>query len=184
MRPTFPDTKRSALLVIDMQEYFRGIAEPVLADISRVIERNRGSSIPVIYTQHGHKNPERDAGMLGQWWGDLILSESPEWAILPEIAPLEAEKVLDKTRYSAFYGTELEDYLRALGVTDLVISGVMTNLCCETTARDAFVRDFRVFFLSDGTATVSTEMHEATLVNLACGFATILTCQELCEGLG
>jgi isochorismate hydrolase len=55
----------------------------------------------------------------------------------------------------------------------------MTNLCCETTARDAFVNDFRVFFLSDGTATVGQEMHEASLRNLEYGFATLLMCEEI-----
>ncbi len=51
-------------------------------------------------------------------------------------------------------------------ITNVVISGVLTNLCCETTARSAFVKDFNVFFLSDGNATASEEMHKATLLNL------------------
>ena len=59
----------------------------------------------------------------------------------------------------------------------------MTNLCCETTARDAFVQDFKVFFLTDGTATASAEMHRASLTNLAYGFATLLSCRQLAAGL-
>jgi isochorismate hydrolase len=60
----------------------------------------------------------------------------------------------------------------------------MTNLCCETTARDAFVRDFRVFFLADGTATANHDLHLSSLKNLAFGFATITTFGELGEQLG
>ena len=54
----------------------------------------------------------------------------------------------------------------------------MTNLCCETSARDAFVRDFRVFFLVDGASTVNEDFHLATLMNLGYGFATLLSCDQ------
>jgi isochorismate hydrolase len=59
----------------------------------------------------------------------------------------------------------------------------MTNLCCETTARDAFMKDYRVFFLIDGTATRRSELHLATLKNLGFGFAYLLTCDELIQKL-
>jgi len=59
----------------------------------------------------------------------------------------------------------------------------MTNLCCETTARDAFMRDYRVFFLIDGTATGRSELHLATLKNLGFGFAYLLTCDEFVQML-
>jgi isochorismate hydrolase len=62
---------------------------------------------------------------------------------------------------------------------ELIIGGVMTNLCCETTARDAFVHDYEVFFLKDGTATQNEEFQQATLLNLSFGFAQIVTCQEI-----
>jgi isochorismate hydrolase len=102
---------------------------------------------------------------------------------MPEIAPLGEDKVVQKNRYSAFYGTDLEEHLRKLGVTDLLIAGVMTNLCCETTARDAFVRDFRVFFLADGTATATQDFQRATLRNLAFGFAYLVTCDQIIRHL-
>ena len=60
---------------------------------------------------------------------------------------------------------------------------MVSNLCCETTARDAFVRDFRVFFLSDGTASSEKELHTATLKNLAYGFAYIKTCKEVIKNI-
>jgi len=117
--------------------------------------------------------------MLSEWWEDHIIPGSGQAAILPEILPAAGDRVMAKDRYSAFYHTDLEDYLRRSGTRDIIISGVMTNLCCETTARDAFVRDFRVFFLSDGTATAGDDYHIAALKNLAYGFAYLLTCDEM-----
>jgi nicotinamidase-related amidase len=58
-------------------------------------------------------------------------------------------------------------------VEDLVITGIMTNMCCESTARDAYYRDYRVFFLADGTGSITEEMHLASLLNLAFGFAWV-----------
>lgn len=183
MRPTRPDLARAALLVIDMQEYFRAIAHPLLATLPPVIERMRSLSVPVLWTRHGHEDPAQDAGMLFEWWNDHILVGSPGWEILSEVGPREGDEVVEKMRYSAFHGTDLEDRLHALGVTEVVISGVMTNLCCETTARDAFVRDFRVFFLTDGTATAEPALHRASLANLAYGFATLLSCGEVLDAV-
>jgi len=179
MRPAFPELAATALLVIDMQEYFRGLAEPILAPLGKVIRALRRADVPVIYTQHGHRDPARDGGMLQIWWDDHILVDTPGWALLPEIAPRPGETVIAKQRYSAFHGTDLASLLHRRKITDLIISGVMTNLCCETTARDAFVRDFRVFFLTDGTATASAAMHRASLTNLGYGFATLLSCRRL-----
>jgi nicotinamidase-related amidase len=179
MRPSRPDLEHAALLVIDMQEYFRSIAEPMLPALAALVARLRDRGVPILFTQHGHDDPVQDGGMLHEWWDDHILVGSPEWSLLAEIAPRDGEAIFRKKRYSAFHGTDLADRLRSGGITDLVISGVMTNLCCETTARDAFVNDFRVFFLSDGTATAGSDMHEASLRNLEYGFATLLTCEEI-----
>ena len=91
--------------------------------------------------------------------------------------------VLPKKRYSAFYDTNLEKILRSRRIQDLIISGVMTNLCCETTARDAFMGDYRLFFLIDGTATGRDYHHLPTLKNLGFGFAYLMTCDELIQAL-
>ncbi|HSQ86804.1 MAG TPA: isochorismatase family protein [Desulfobacterales bacterium] len=82
-------------------------------------------------------------------------------------------------RYSVFQGTDLEERLRSGEIEELIITGVMTNCCCETTARDAFVKDFRVFFVSDATATANDELHIASLKNLAYGFAHIISTEQL-----
>ncbi|XP_077220300.1 nicotinamidase 2-like [Tasmannia lanceolata] len=184
IRKKNPNPKTSALLVIDMQNYFSSIAKPILPTIKTTINLCRNSQIPVIFTRHNHKSPS-DYGMLGEWWNnDLILDGTVGSELLLEIGRRSGEKVVEKSTYSAFWGTDLEDFLKGNGISEVIITGVMTNLCCETTARDAFIRGFRVFFSTDSTATSTEELHEATLKNLAYGFAYLVDCKRLEEGLG
>ena len=174
-----PDLKASALLVVDMQKFFYHIAKPVIRNIRLLVRNFRDLGIPVIYTRHGHENPARDAGMLNEWWKEHVIKGTAGWQILKEIAPRKGDLIIDKKRYSAFVNTGLEDYLHARGIKELIISGVMTNCCCETTARDAFCKDFRVFFPADGTAAPNDDLHLSSLKTLAYGFAYITTCKEL-----
>lgn len=179
-----PDPKTSALLVIDMQNHFSSIAKPILPAITTSINLCRTAQIPVLFTRHAQKSPA-DYGMLAEWWdNDLILDGTVDSQLMPEIGHRTDEWVVEKTTYSAFQGTDLEKMLREKGIEEVIITGVMTNLCCETTARDAFVRGFRVFFSTDATATSSREMHEATLLNLGYGFAYLVDCNSLKMGFG
>jgi len=173
------DPKHAALLVIDIQNYFDRIIQPILGNILKVIQASRQKGIPILFTQHGHTDPVSDGGMLGKWWGQVIAEGTEDWQLLSEITIGAKDAIIPKKRYSAFFETDLEAILRSKGIRDLIIAGVMTNLCCETTARDAFVRDYRVFFLVDGTATGRSELHVATLKNLGFGFAYLITCEEL-----
>uniref|UniRef100_A0A0D9W7C4 Isochorismatase-like domain-containing protein n=1 Tax=Leersia perrieri TaxID=77586 RepID=A0A0D9W7C4_9ORYZ len=105
--------------------------------------------------------------------------------LLPGAGRREGDLVVEKSTYSAFAGgTGLEEALRGMGVEEVIVTGVMTNLCCETTARDAFVRGFRVFFSADATATASADLQEATLANMAYGFAYIVDCERLEAAFG
>ncbi|OMO94063.1 Isochorismatase-like protein [Corchorus capsularis] len=120
--------------------------------------------------------------MLGEWCdGDLIFDGAFRSELIPEIVPqmTEADKVVEKNTYSAFQNTGLREMLVERGLEEVIITGVMTNLCCETTARDAFVKGFRVFFSTDATATSEVELHEATLKNITCGFAYLVDCKRL-----
>ncbi|OVA10695.1 Isochorismatase-like [Macleaya cordata] len=179
IRKRNPDPKTSVLLVIDMQNYFSSIAKPIMSNIKTTIEICRKASIPVIFTRHSHKSPS-DYGMLGEWWDNsLIFDGTLEAELMTEIGRLKDEKVVEKNTYSAFQGTELEEFLVEKGIKEVIVTGVMTNLCCETTAREAFVRGFRVFFSTDATATSDVELHEATIKNLAYGFAYLVDCKRL-----
>lgn len=177
----------SALLVIDMQRFFLDPASPsftcggmaIIPGLKRLVTAFRQASRPVIFTRHVHHPDDLDSGIMGWWWVGKCLEGSPESEVHPELAPLPGEKTVFKHRYSAFYNTDLETVLRCLKVEDLVISGIMTNMCCESTARDAYFRDYRVFFLADGTGSVTEEMQLASLLNLGFGFAYVTTTEAV-----
>jgi ureidoacrylate peracid hydrolase len=180
---------RAALLVIDMQRFFLDPDSPtftcgglaVLPNVERLIEAFRGARRPVIYTRHVHHPDGMDAGIMGWWWEGMCREGTPESEIHERIAPRPDEKVILKHRYSAFYNTDLETILRCLKIEDLVISGIMTNMCCESTARDAYYRDYRLFFPADATGSVTEQMHLASLLNLAWGFACVNTAGEILD---
>jgi nicotinamidase-related amidase len=92
---------------------------------------------------------------------------------------------LDKPRFGAFHATDLELILRSRGIDTVIITGIATNVCCETTAREASVRDFRVFFLSDATATFdigevsAAEIQRATCATISLVFGQVLTTEEM-----
>ena len=183
--------ERTALLVIDMQKFFLDPSSPtftcgglaVIPTIRELIKAFRGAKLPVIYTCHVHHPDCIDAGIMGWWWKGMCIEGSEESKVHDELRPLPDEKIVFKHRYSAFYNTDLETVLRCLKVEDLVISGIMTNMCCESTARDAYYRDYRVFFLADGTGSICEEMHVASLLNLCFGFAYVTTAKEIISEL-
>ena len=183
------NVKRAALLVIDMQKFFLDPLSPtftcgglaVLPNVKKLIEAFRAADRPVIYTCHVHNPNLSDAGIMEWWWEGMCLEGSEEAKVHNGIVPLPSEKIVYKHRYSAFYNTDLETVLRVLKVEDLAITGIMTNMCCESTAREAYYRDFRVFFVADGTGSVCEEMHVASLLNLAFGFAYITTAEVVRE---
>lgn len=182
---------RSALLVVDMQKFFLDPGSPtftcggpaILPTVKEMIEAFRAAGRPVIFTKHVHHPDNLDSGIMRLWWKGMCVEGSPESEIHRDIAPMPGEKVVSKHRYSGFYGTDLEIVLRCLRIEDLVICGIMTNLCCESTARDAYFRDFRVFIPADGTASVNEEMHCASLLNLAFGFAYVAGARRIIADL-
>jgi nicotinamidase-related amidase len=92
-------------------------------------------------------------------------------------------KIIVKSQYDAFYKTDLEEYLQSKQIEQVIITGVLTNLCCETTARSAFVRGFEVLFPIDATAAYNRDFHLSTFRNLGFGFCPILTTSDLINSL-
>jgi len=176
--------RQSALLILDMQKFFLHershayipSALPVMQKIKHLADAFTKINAPVILSRH--LNTANDAGLMGQWWQDCITEKDELSEIIPEFN-LPGATVIEKSRYDAFYRTPLERILRKKGVGQLVITGVMSHLCCETTARSAFVRDFSVFFPVDGTATYNEDFHRAALLNLSHGFAVPVLMEEL-----
>ena len=183
VRKAWPRQGKCALLVVDMQNYFLPVASPIVDRVLSIVNACRLRNVRILFTRHGHRDIEKDGGLLLQWWGDCILHGTRDWEIMDVLTPSQTDSVIDKNRYSAFFGTGLDEMLRAEGIEELIITGVMTNCCCETTARDAFMRDYRVFFVSDATAAADEELHLATLKNMAFAFAHVLDTESLCRYL-
>ena len=178
-----------ALLVIDMQDYFLDpeshafvpSGPAIIPGINRLVNHFHQYDQPVIFTQH--INSINDAFLMESWWTELITKDNPLARITPLIET-ESAQLIVKSQYDAFINTKLETLLQSLKIMDLIICGLMTHLCCETTARSAFVRGINVIFPVDGTATYNEQFHLGTLRNLAHGFAIIPTMDQIIKTVG
>ncbi len=177
--------KRSALLIIEMQNVFlyesKMISEKQLYNIKTIIEASEKAGGHIIYVRH-NDNAQISKSMVDWWEGDKIDYGSDGWKIIDGFDTTD-KIVIDKNQYSAFFQTELHKILQANNIEDVIIVGVMTNCCCETTAREAFMYGYRVFFISDATSTVNEELHLAALKNLSFGFACIQDTKDIVSGL-
>jgi len=184
-RPMALDPQRTALLVIDVQnDYFDGawrIPEGIaaLGRIEEAIEASQSAGATVVYIQHAVTTPE---------FG-LFLPGSYGFALHPRLHPRRDDPHIVKHYPGSFNRTELESTLRQRNIDTIVISGYMTHMCCDTTAREGFQRDFRVLFLDDATATRDgqhatlgridhKELHRATLITQASMFAQVVPTSE------
>lgn len=166
---------KPALLVLDMQDYFLDpeshafvpSAPELIAPLKKVINTFKFHELPVFFTRH--LNTAENAGSMGRWWRDIITEENPLSRI--NAAFDTPSELIVKSQYDAFLHTNLQDRLNRHAVTSVVVTGVMTNLCCETTARAAFTRGYDVVFPVDCTAAYNMALHNATILNLAHGFA-------------
>ncbi|MCX8174179.1 MAG: isochorismatase family protein [Thermoplasmata archaeon] len=174
--------ENAMLLVIDMQKYFTHPVSHAFVPSSEIVIRNINKLIEglevrfIAYTKH---IDERNSRML-RWWGKGLFGDNPLSEIDARIKV--AGPVLTKSTYSAFYRTELEHLLEKHRIEKVVVTGLLTNLCCETTAREAFVQGYEVFFVVDATATYNEQLHLATLLNLSHGFARIVGTKEIVGG--
>lgn len=187
--------KRAALLNVDMQNCFvenSPIAAQgglvILERVNRLASECRAAGATVIHTAHLLREGGSNAGLLAEnvaaVRSGVINKGSNSSQFHPALDIQAKDIILEKPRFGAFYGTDLELVLRSLGIDTVIITGIATNVCCETTAREAAVRDFKVFFLSDGTGTsamngaTAEELQKATCATLGYLFAQIVTVDE------
>ena len=183
---------RMALINVDMQNCFvenSPIAAPggreVLDRINTLIDACHKAGVMVVHTSHVVRPDGSNIGVMGEIIPPVkegvIDKGAPSAALHDALHVGENDVLLDKPRFGSFHGTDLELILRSKGVDTIVVSGICTNVCCETTAREANVRDFRVFFLDDGTATFGVgdlsaeEIQAATCATLGAFFAQIVS---------
>jgi len=181
--------ERTALIIIDMQRDFLepgGFGETLGNDVSRlqaavkplkaVLAAARAAGLLVIHTREGHRpdlsdappaKVERgapskrigDAGPMGR----ILIRGEPGHDIVPELYPIDGEPVIDKPGKGAFYQTDLESMLKNCGIENLIVCGVTTEVCVNTTVREANDRGYRCIVLSDCCASYFPEFHEMGL---------------------
>ena len=141
------------------------------------LERRR----PVVQTRH--LNTAADADMMAVWWRGLITPDHPHADIVNTLKDSRV-RVVDKCQYDAFFDTDLYEFLSEKRISQLVVAGIKTHLCCDTTSRSAFVRGFEVFFCVDATATDNRDLHVAALKCLGNGFAVPVSSGVVVAAIG
>jgi bifunctional isochorismate lyase / aryl carrier protein len=190
-RRPFPDLRRAALLIVDLErafadprgEAFLPAARTVLPNVLALRDAFRDAGRPVAFTRHAHR-PSETRGAMARHWTWLIREGSVQAELLPELEPRRGEPVFRKAQYSAWHGTRLGAWLRGRRIRTLVIAGVMTHLCVETTAREAFVRELDVVVPLDACADADETLHLGALRALANGFGVTPTTSEVLGRLG
>jgi biuret amidohydrolase len=194
------DPRKTAVVAIDLQNCNvekSPIAAPqglqVVDKLNLLAAHYRAAGSTIIWTRHAVRPDHSDVGILGKTvppvTQGVIDDGAPSAALHPEVAVQAGDIILAKPHIGCFQATELETILRARGIDTVLIGGIATNFCCDTTARE-----FKVLFLSDGTATIdlrdtagatipADQVQRLTLATLAFGFAEVLSVAEACKKL-
>ena len=188
----------TALIVVDMQNSFcaddGGCGKPglpiqnlqaAIEPCVRLIAAARAANIPVIYTRYMYRPDYADGGVMIKHLlpelKDVKALQAGTWDIevIPELKPHDDDFIVDKNRPSSFYATNLETILNGLEADSLVVCGVTTNCCVESTVRDASHRDYKTFVVEDAVAELDDERHQVALRSMNMLFADLTTVNDV-----
>jgi nicotinamidase-related amidase len=161
----------SALLIIDMLNDFiedTGAlvvpgAKRIIPRIIQILEDARQQGIPVIYVTDSHREDDHEF----RYWPAHAISDTWGGEVIEELEPASGDFIVPKRRYSAFFGTDLDNYLRELGIKKLYLAGVLTNICVYATALDASMRNYGVAVFKDAVASLSEDTDRFVFQQLA-----------------
>jgi ureidoacrylate peracid hydrolase len=195
------DPAKTALLVVDMQNGFmmEGVAHSlcreaidIVPNINRIATALRDTGGTVVWIQNAVTDETLES------WSIRVEMDGPErtatrvqsmspgtkgYALWADLDTKPGDLFVQKTRFSAFIqgSSNLEAVLRARGIETVIVTGTVTNICCESTARDAMMRNFRTIMVTDANAAMSDEMHNASLVAFYVRFGDIMPTDRLIE---
>ena len=178
----------TALLIIDMQNLFLPMTGgTIIPNIKSLISHFRSRSLSCIFTQHGHSEAELTPPFKNQLvrkWGpdDSVKVGTDDWQLIPEIAAqVSSSPVVGKNTYDTFINTKLANILQEQRVERVVVVGVMTDCCCDTTARSAFNRGYETWVLEDACGSANKRQHQAGLRGFEFGFGEVVKTQEVLD---
>src|SRR5437867_11177551 len=198
---------KTALLVVDMQRAFLDPGEAmevppardIVPQIQALLDLFRGKRLPVVFTEFtysevvpvlvGLLHPEHRRAAPGAPRGfgkpsSSCLEGEANVRVVPDLAPRPGELVVTKQYYDGFNGTALDAALRSRGVTHLVLTGTMTDICVLGTVSGGMNREYRMTVVEDATATLWPEIQRATLDIIARAYARVLTTKQIAEEIG
>ncbi len=189
------DREKTAVLLVDMQNAFASAggmldlagvdvqpAAEAVANARLVVDAARDARVPVIYLVMGYPPDQSTAG--GEDSRKLLTIGTWDFQIVDALAPAESDLVITKSRYSGFAGTPLDALLRGRGIRTLLMAGIASNVCVESTLRDAYFHEYWPVMIEDATMPAgSPEIQRATVYNVTTFFGWVSTAAEVAAAL-
>jgi ureidoacrylate peracid hydrolase len=195
MKNLFLDPQHTALMIIDVQNDFchengfkalKGSdvtkAQATIPVIEKIIDKARSLSVPIVFVYTTHSADSSSKAWLSRPQASTksdLVREGTWGAEFYRLSPQEGDIIIEKHSYCAFMKTNLEENLIRMGIKSLIIAGVATNLCVESTARNGFMLDYNITLVKDGCAGYFSDLEAATYTNIQNNFGMVLESKEI-----